>query len=103
MGARGGLADFGLGHDDLGVTGLVSNFNHEGGGVLPANETGHHADAAACFDVHIGNVRRAHQLVVDEHPGALGALGLLNDFVLRHRDHRMARGVCNFNFKLQFG
>ena len=96
------LGQFGLGHHGLGVAGAVGNLDHEGRCVLTAHETGHQANAAAGFQVHLGDVGGADQLVVHEHPRALGLVGLLGDFVLGHLDRGVARCVCNLNFKHLF-
>ena len=102
MGLVGLLCKFNLGHHGFGVTGAVGNLDHEGRSVLATHEAGHQADAAAGFQVHVRNVSGTDKLVVHEHPRALGLVGLLSDFVLGHLNRRMARCVCNLNFKQFF-
>ena len=96
------LGKLSLGHHGFGVAGAVGNLDHEGRCVLASDEPGHQANAAAGFQVHVGDVSGADELVVHEHPGALGLVGLLSDFVLGHLDRGMARCVCNLNFKQFF-
>ena len=91
-----------LGHHGLGVAGAVSDFDHEGRCVLATYKAGHQADAAAGFQVHVRDVSCADELVVHEHPGTLGLVGLLGDFVLGHLDRGVARCICNLNFKQFF-
>ena len=98
----GGLFhDLGLGHDDFGMTGAVGDLNNKGGGVLAANEAGHQANAAACFQVHVSDVSGADELVVHENPGTLSLGGLLGNFVLCHLNGGVSRCVCNFNVKFR--
>ena len=86
LGLSGLLGNLGLGHHGFAVTGVVCNFDHEGRSVFAANEAWHQADSAAGFQVHLSDVAGTDQLVVDEHPAALGLSGLLSDFILGHQD-----------------
>ena len=71
-------------HDYFAVAGAVSGLHNKGWGVVAANESWHHADSAAFFEVHVGNVSCADKLVVHEHPSAVVACCLGGNFILVH-------------------
>ena len=96
----GGLFhDLGLGHDDFGMTGAVSDLNNEGGGVLAADEAGSHADAAACFHVQVDKVGGVDELVVDKHPQLVVLGGFFHDLGLGHHDFGMTGAVSDLDDK----
>ena len=61
------------------------------------NESGHQANAAARFQVHVGNVSRVDELVVHKHPGALGLAGLLGKVGLGHHGFGVTGWVGNLD------
>ena len=79
------------------MSGGVSDFDHEGRCVLATHETGHQANAAACFHVHVSEVGGVDELVVHEDPGTLSGVGLLDKFGLCHHGFSVTGAVGNLD------
>jgi len=96
------LRQFGLGHLDHRVARRIGDFHMEEHFILTAHKTGHQANSTLGVQVHLGQVSSVDQLVVHEHPRALGVFRPLSELFLGHLDHRVARRISNFNFKQYF-